>query len=218
MGEDLTPVIVLGTGKHSEVVIEVIRAAACYQILGVVSSDPNAPEELFGCKHLGSFEVLQTLNKQSEIQVVNGLGGWTDLQFRVDWYNKIKAWGYQFATIIHPSAVIAEGVSIGEGTMIGSNVTVMTGAKIEKNVIVSSASLVSHHTIIEDHVLISGGVNIGAEVKINKQAIIAFSAVVNSRLEIGEKALVATGAVAVKNVVAETTVMGIPAREVDVKR
>ena len=214
MPKNLTPVIVLGTGKHAEVVIEIIEAQGNYQILGVVSSAPNAPKELLGYEYLGNFDIFKSLDKQSTIKVVNGLGGWAEQQFRVTMFHKIREQGYVFATVIHPSATIAKNVTIDEGSMVGSNATLMTGAKIGKNVIISSASLIAHHTEIEDHVLISGGVNIGADVIIKKQSIIGFSAVVASRIEVGEKALVATGAVAVKNVAAETTVMGLPAKEI----
>jgi sugar O-acyltransferase (sialic acid O-acetyltransferase NeuD family) len=205
--------VVLGTGAHAKVVIEVLEAAGQYDILGVCSGDPAAPETVCGYENLGTFNILEKLRDQGVKFAAIGVGGWTDNSFREEVFNMAKAKGFELVRAIHPSAIIASNVVIGEGSMIGSGVTIMTEAIIGRNAIISSAALISHETIIADHVLISGAAKVGAQVHIDEGAVVAFSATVNSRVTVGSKALGASGAVAIKNVKPGTRVFGTPAVE-----
>ena len=204
--------VVLGTGGHAKVVLEILESIGVHEIVGVCSGDPEAPDRVAGYPFLGDFDILPELRRTGVEHAAIGIGGWTDNDFRRQVFSDVKAMGFRPVTAVHPTAVVARNVEIGEGSIVGSGAVVMTEAVIGRDTIVSSGSLVGHETTIRDHVLISGGVKVGANVDIEDGAVIAFGATVVSRLTVGENALVAAGAVVVRDVPARLRVFGVPAR------
>jgi UDP-perosamine 4-acetyltransferase len=207
--------VVLGNGGHAKVVIEILEAMNRFEILGCCSSDPNPPKTVAGYPFLGDFAVLRELACDGVHEAAVGIGGWTDNVRREAVFLLAKEMGYRLVKAVHPSAVVAPNVHIGDGSIIGAAAIVMTEASIGDNVIVSSGAFVGHETVVGDHVLLSGAAKIGANATIMEHAVIAFGATVLSRVTVGRNALVAAGAVAVKDVPDNTRVFGIPARPRD---
>ena len=205
-------IVVLGTGAHSKVVLDIVESADHFEIAGVVSGDPEAPDAVRGHPFLGGFEVLSDLCNQGVQHAAIGIGGWTDNTFREEVFRMAKTAGFLLPPLMHPSAIVAPDVPIGEGSMVGPGAIIETEATIGRNVIVSCASLVAHETRVDDHVLISGAAKIGSHVELRRGSVIAFGATVVSRLVVGEEALVAAGAVVVDHVPSGNWVYGVPAR------
>ncbi len=205
-------IVVLGTRGHAKVVLEILEAEGRFEVAGVCSGDPAAPDSVCGHPFLGDFLVLPRLREQGVEHAAIGIGGWTDNAFRKEVFEKVKSIGFRLPRAVHPTAVIAADVTLGEGCMVGSGALIMTEATIGSNAIVSSGSLIGHETSIGDHALISGGARIGANVDVREGAVVAFGATVVSRLVVGENALVAAGAVVVEDVPAGSRVFGVPAR------
>jgi UDP-perosamine 4-acetyltransferase len=204
--------ILLGHGAHAKVVLEIIEEMNQYEIIGCCSSDPNPPDQFCNIPFIGDFNKLTDYYNNGIHKVINGIGGWTDNNFRIEVFDQVKKIGFNVVKAIHPTAVIANNVQIGEGSMIGSAAVIMTEAKIGENAIISTSSLISHETTICNHVLISGAAKIGAQVVIEENSVIAFGATVLSRVSVGNRALVAAGAVVINNVLDDEKVFGLPAR------
>lgn len=59
--------------------------------------------------------------------------------------------GHSPAIIIHPGAVVAKDVTIGEGTVVLANAVIQTGAVVGKHVIVNANVCIDHDAVIEDY-------------------------------------------------------------------
>lgn len=79
-----------------------------------------------------------------------------------------KTISHSFATIIHPSAQIANDVVIGEGTVVFANAVIQTGAVIGKHCIINANTTIDHDVTIEDFVSVYPGVYVGGGALISK--------------------------------------------------
>lgn len=207
-----TPIIVLCAGGHAKVLINVLLECK-EEIISVVDQDPRKHgSSLLGIKVMGGDELVLSHPPES-IQLVNGLGSVDTLQPRRLLFEKFKQKGYRFATVIHPSAVVAREVTLGEGVQIMAGVVIQPGVSIDADTIINTAASIDHdcrigtHTHIAPGAVLSGGVCVGSEVHLGT------AAAATHGVEIGDRALVAAGSIVTRNIGAGCRVAGIPARE-----
>ena len=73
---------------------------------------------------------------------------------------------HKHAILIHPTAVIAHDIKIGEGTVVLANAVLQADAQIGCFTIVQSNTTIDHEVILEDFVMIYPGAYIGGQAKI----------------------------------------------------
>jgi sugar O-acyltransferase (sialic acid O-acetyltransferase NeuD family) len=115
-------------------------------------------------------------------------------------------------TLIHPSAVISRGVSVGCGTAIVAGAVINADAKIGKGVIINTCASVDHDCEIGDFSHISVGARLAGNVKVGTNSIISAGATVINNIEICENVVIGAGAVVVKSIEKSGTYIGVPAK------
>ena len=123
-----------------------------------------------------------------------------------------RALGFQFTSVIHPTARVSSMSTVGEGSILSAGVVIASNAKIGNHVIINRGSLIGHNTVIHDFVTISPGANIAGFVTVGEAAYVSIGAIVLDRLTIGKHALIGAGAVVTRDVPDRVQVMGIPAK------
>jgi UDP-perosamine 4-acetyltransferase len=208
----LLPVIILGAGGHSKVLIDALRLRSV-EILGIVDVDPNKKGlELMGVPIIGNDEELMKYPPQ-KIRLVNGIGSVRVRSSRRQLFKKYKCNGYQFEKVIHPSAIIGNKVILSEGVQIMAGVVIQAESQIGVNSIINTGSLVDHDCQIGCHVHISPGVVLSGGVVVEDNAHIGTGAIIIQGMRVGANSLVAAGAVVTRDVLSGITVVGLPARE-----
>jgi len=208
-------ILIVGAGGHGQVVADIFRAA---RTLGV-STEETAFVDDNQARHqqtLAGSLVIGPLDRIASFphdRLVVAVG---DNRARARLFSRLAADGERFAVACHPQSVIAEDVAVGEGTMISAGVIVTTGTTIGRNVILNTGATIDHHTTVGDHVHIAPGVHMGGEVQVGTGALVGIGAIVLPRVTIGEWSTVGAGAVVTSDVPPRTTVIGVPARVVDV--
>jgi sugar O-acyltransferase (sialic acid O-acetyltransferase NeuD family) len=205
-------VIVLGSGGHARVVIDILNATHEYQIIGVTSVSLKLGSMFMGIPVIGDDSILFQYKEKGISMVAMGLGGYKNNDSRKKLYSYVKALGLQVVKVIHPGAIISSRTEIGEGVTIFPGVILNTDVRVGNNVIIATGSTIDHETVIEDHVLVSAGVTVGAYVHIKEAAILALGSKVISGIIIGQNSLIAAGAVVVNNIPDNSRVFGIPAK------
>jgi sugar O-acyltransferase (sialic acid O-acetyltransferase NeuD family) len=128
-------------------------------------------------------------------------------------FEKFKGKGFTFATIVHPSAVVASDVALGEGAQIMAGAIIQPGSRIGMNTIVNTKASVDHDCLIGDHVHLSPGVTLSGDVRIYNGVHIGTGATVIQGITIGANSLVGAGSVVIADVPSEIRVLGAPARK-----
>ena len=77
-------------------------------------------------------------------------------------YDRLKQIGYRIPIIADPSAIMADGIQIGEGTFIGKRAVVNSNAKIGKMCIINTGAIVEHDNDIGDfsHIAVGGTLSV----------------------------------------------------------
>ena len=124
----------------------------------------------------------------------------------------IASRGARMATLVHPSAIIANSASVGEGGLISAACVVGIDAVIGRCCTLHSACTVDHDDVLEDWVTIAPGAHLAGWVRCGESVYIGIGVAMIGRIQIGEKAVVGAGSVVIRDVPPATTVAGNPAK------
>ena len=131
---------------------------------------------------------------------------------RVSLGEKLLGAGLTAASVVHPTAWIAENAEIGQGVQIMAGATICAQVKIGGQCIINTQAGVDHETVLADGVEIGPGATVCGLVQVGVSGWICAGATVLPRIRIGDDAIVGAGAVVIRNVPANITVVGVPAR------
>ena len=204
-------VIVLGAGGHARVLIDALLLLG-WDVLGVtVPAGRSSASELLGVSVIGDDRQINRYSRQ-DVRLVNGIGSVGDVATRRRLFEAWQARGYQFATVVHPSVIVARDVTLDEGVQVMAGAVIQTGCRVGANAIINTASSIDHDCRIGAHCHIAPGVTLSGNVEVGERTHLGAGAVVIQGVKIGADALVAAGAVVTRDVAAGQRVQGVPAR------
>lgn len=207
------PVIVLGAGGHAKVLINTLRLCS-EEILGVTDADAALiGKDILGVPIIGTDDILKNYSTK-KVQLVNGLGSVGLPLPRRKIFDECKKLGFVFAVVIHPSAVIAVDVKIGEGTQVMAGAVLQPDVCLGDNVIINTRVAVDHDCSIGSHSHIAPGVTISGGVKVGDGAHVGTGASIVQGVNIGSDTLIGAGSVVLKDIPSGVKAHGCPARVV----
>ncbi len=128
-------------------------------------------------------------------------------------FQKVKADGFSFATLIDPFATVCTD-EIGEGAVIMSGACVSPNAKIEENVVLYYNAVVAHDAIVKKHSLLSIGATLSGHCEVGERTFIGAGAILREKVKVGNDAVVGTGSLALKDVDDFSVAFGTPAKKI----
>lgn len=192
-------VVLLGAGGHAKVLLDTL-----YQ--QNVSVDAIVDPCLYskvdywkGVSILGDDDYL--LNQYPDDYVlVNAVGSLpgSDLRYRL--FHKFTSAGFRFLSVVHPSAIIATGVTLSEDTQVMAGVVIQPDTQIGHNVILNSGCRIDHDCRIDSHVHIAPSATLCGGVMVEENVHIGAGAVVIQGIRIGRGSIIGAGSVVVKDV------------------
>jgi sugar O-acyltransferase (sialic acid O-acetyltransferase NeuD family) len=206
----LTKLVLWGASNHAIVVADTVRAQGKYEVVGFLDDihPERAGETFCDASLLGGREQLSFLRAQGVSHLLMAFG---DNQQRLNLAALAVKEGYQLATAVHPSAVVARDVCIGRGTVVMAGAVINAGSLIGENVIINTSATVEHGCRIEDGALINASSCIAGNVTIERAATVEIGSIVASRVRIGAGAVIGAGSLVLKDVPMGTLAYGNPA-------
>lgn len=209
----MNKVVGLGAGGHAKVVIEILVRSTKWEIVGLLDNDIKLRNSIvLGYQVLGGDELLGKLYDDGLRFAFNGLGSTGDSSSRRRLFERVKNQGFSFVTAAHPTACVAESVSIGEGSIVMAGVVINPITKIGDNTIINTGVIVEHDCLIGNHVHIASGAVLAGGVRVNDGAHIGMGANILQGIEIGHNAIIGSGSNVINDVDPNTVFVGNPAR------
>lgn len=215
---------IVGSGGHGRVVLDILRKAGDVEVVGFLDSDPTRQGcivdrvsvvgqlDTFGehCRHMAEGTALGFAGFEP-VHAIVAIG---DNRDRDDVAERLRVWGVRLANAVHPSAEVPHNVRLGRNVVIAAGVLVGVGSQIDDSAILNTGCIVDHESWIGAAAHICPGAKLAGGVKIGPGAFIGTGATIIPRIRVGRDAIVGAGAVVLHNVPDNSTVVGVPAREI----
>ncbi len=202
-------VFVFGASGHAKVVIDILERMPDFEVAFAVDDDARSHgRSLCGYRIVGGRAELLAHRAEAAAGIVT-IG---DNAARRDVAAWLIAQGFQLARAIHPAAILARAVPVGDGTAIMAGCVINTDAVLGANVIVNTGSTIDHDCAIGDGSHIAPGCHLCGGVKIGAGSFLGAGTTVVPGTRIGANVVVGAGSTVLDHVPDNARVAGSPAR------
>ena len=200
-----------GNARDSLLSILAINAIRkTWNIIGFMDDSLSKREKVCcGIKVKGGRELIKRFSEAMVLAVPGNAVNYLERR------NIIMSLGIErerFATIIHPSVIVAEDAEIGYNVTVMPNVFIGCGAKIGNHCVILPNTVVSHDSKVGDYCCIGSSVAISGYVNIGRESYIGSGVKIRENICIGNRALVGIGSNVVSDIEEGIVAIGNPAR------
>lgn len=200
----MNKLIVIGAGGHGKVIADIAEKCGYSDIAFL---DDNAA--LSSC---GGYAVLGTGKDAAKYGDADFIVAVGNAALRRKIQTQCAEQGLRIVSLIHPSAVLASRVCVGEGTVVMAGAVVNPDAVIGRGCIVNTCASIDHDCRIGDFSHISVGTHVCGTVTIGDNAWIGAGATVSNNVTIAADCVIGAGAVVIEDLPQAGTYVGVPAR------
>lgn len=207
----MKPLVIFGGSGHARVIIDAARCSRRYELIAVFAPDLKPGTVIGGVPVRDESVDLPTLLREHPLlQAVVGIG---DNQVRERVAAKLtRSWpGLSFCAVVHPSAIIAEGVSIGPGAFVSAGAIINCGARIGAHAVVNTGAVVEHDVVLADYAFLGPKVALAGNVQVGHGAMVGIGTSVIQGKRIGARCVVGAGATVISDLPEGVTAVGVPA-------
>lgn len=198
--------IIIGAGGHGKVLCDIAEKLNKYD--GIAFLDDNAEGERLGYPIIGRVSDAEKYMSGGEFIVAIG-----SAEARGRIMDSLNSIGARLATLVHPSAVIGLGVTIGAGSAVIAGAVINPMAKIGRGCIINTHASVDHDCEIGDLAHIAPGATVAGETRIGARTWVGAGATVINGVSISADCTIGAGAVVIKDITEVGTYVGVPAKK-----
>jgi len=179
---------IFGASGHGKAVIELAEIHS--QVDGLVDDNP-VHKQLLGYPLIDS---LDTVDSSAQLFIAIG-----DNRIRRKIFDRLGE-VRQYATLIHPSAIISKRCSIGSGTVIMEGAIVKVAATVGEQVIVNTSASIDHDCHVGDFVHLAPGVRLCGGASIGEGTLVGAGAIITPYVKVGSWCKICAGSVVDKDI------------------
>lgn len=203
------PLLILGTTPYALVFADAFSDLPQFEVVGFVENMERAR-----CQQPHGGLPVHWIDDITPWRESHAVVCCLSTTHRDRYIQSVREMGFQFATLIHPTATVSRKSSLDEGTSLNIGGIVAGFTRIGRYVQINRGVTIGHHTVIEDYVTIQPGVNIAGNCHIGPQTYIGIGTTVVDGIRIGARSVVGAGAVVTKDLPDRVLAVGVPAKVV----
>ena len=202
---------IVGYSGHAYVVLNAAFLCGMH-CTGYFEEEPkeNNPYQL---NYLGQESDSLAISNFQTNPFVIGIGN-NEIRQRI--YYFLEKYTTSFNTIIHPNAIVANNVTIGDASVVLAGVVINPLVKIGKGVICNTACIIEHECIVSDFTHIAPGAVLAGNVIVGSNTFIGANTVIKQGVKIGNNVLIGAGSVITKNIDDNKVVYGNPGKVIKI--
>jgi len=167
-----------------------------------------------GLPVLGGIDDVNNLSTETSLLIAIADG-----HVRAELVSRINNSLVDFPVLIHPNVIVGSKQNqFGRGCIVTAGCVFTTGIRLDEFVIVNLSSTVGHDVSIGPYSSIMPGCNISGGVSIGRKVLVGSGSCILQGLVVEDDCRIGAGAVVTRNVPAGKTVVGVPAKDIDVTK
>ncbi|MCB5161506.1 acetyltransferase [Marinomonas algarum] len=197
---------ILGASGHGKVVADLAE-----QLGYIVYFYDDAYPKKTSLEHWPICGKSDDLLKQdnTNLSVAVAIGNNTIRQQKIDLLNKEQ---FYLPILIHPRATVSQYAQLSLGSVVLAGAIVNAFARIGKGVIINSSAVIEHDCVIGDFSHICPNTSLAGGVTTGTQVWVGIGSQVKQLINIGDNVLIGAGSTLLKDLPANTTAYGSPAK------
>ena len=206
------PLLLLGAAGLAREVLAAVRAVPGepWAVLGALDDNPDRHgADLDGVPVLGGSGLV---HDHPDAAVALCVASPRRRSVRLDVVRRLGLPPDRWATVVHPTAAVAAGTTLGEGTVLLAGTVVTAPQRIGAHVLAMPHVLLTHDDAVGDGVTLAGRATLGGGVVVHDGAYLGAGCLVREGVIIGAGAMIGLGAVVLDTVPPGETWVGNPAR------
>ena len=164
-----------------------------------------------GVPVLGGLREAEGLHADGAFDACLFAIGYRHLGFKRARYGELRG-RIPFATLVHPTAFVGPGADIGEGCVLFPHAIVDQGARLLPDTLVNVGACVSHDCTVGPHAFLAPRAVLSGFVTVGACCFVGDNATLVDGIAVAEGVTLGAGAVAVADLPAAGTYVGVPAR------
>lgn len=211
----LRPLAIFGAGGLGREVLilvhQINEQQPTWQLIGFYDDAQPEAGTLHGWPYLGSAADLNAVSEPLHVVVAMG-----NSRSRAAVVQRLTSRLLSFATLIHPGVPCApyQNLQIGAGCIISQGCILTTDIVLGQHVLLNLGCTVGHDAVLEDFCSLMPHANVGGGARLAQGVYLGTNATVINQVHVGAHTIVGAGAVAVRNLPANCTAVGVPAQAI----
>ncbi|WP_165768237.1 acetyltransferase [Hymenobacter amundsenii] len=202
-----------GLGREVLVLLRQLNAVApTWELTGFYDDQAPATDLIHGLRYLGTTTDLNATPTPLAVAVAVGSSAG-----RAAVVGRLTSPRLHFPSLIHPnvSAESYQHLEVGAGCIITQGCILTTDIRLGRHVLLNLGCTIGHDALLDDFCSLMPHANVGGAAHLEAGVYLGTNATVLQQVRIGASTVLGAGAVAIGNLPANCTAVGVPARVVE---
>ncbi|MBC6697712.1 acetyltransferase [Hymenobacter puniceus] len=213
MDSSLVPLVIFGAGGLGREVLMLVHqinaVAPAWNVLGFYDDVRPASTTLHGLPYLGTAADLNAATQPLQVAVAVG-----NSHHRTAIVARLTSSHLSFPALIHPGVAHApyQRLQIGAGCIVSQGCILTCDITLGCHVLLNLGCTIGHDAVLEDFCSLMPHANIGGGAHLEANTYLGTNATVINHVRVGTGTVLGAGAVAVRDLPAHCTAVGVPAQ------